>query len=231
MLKVVKVEPGQYAYVTEIDKGLDSLQAAVGGLIDCAYPWNDEMVCIVCNDEGLLNGMPLNRNVENYQVIAGPFFVCGIKGEDFCSLTDEQAERYKAMFFQPELFVPCSDEIMWLKYDNPNLPGAPDTVKQEYERRHNLPMYSFNPAHGRNAVILMRYGESGYWPVDHIPDGVGAQEYADQLNQTLGVSKAQQTAMLYGSMFSWDIPAAHPDRYDENGQPKPRGQKRGDKER
>lgn len=103
-MKIVMVEPGQYARIEELDTGLESLQKAVGGLIDCAYPWQ-EKVCIVCNDEGLINGMPLNRDVEDYQLIAGPFFVCGIEGEDFCSLTDEQAKRYQEMFLQPELFV------------------------------------------------------------------------------------------------------------------------------
>ena len=46
---------------------------------------------------------------------------------------------------------------------------------------------------------------------------MGAGEYADSLNQILGVSKAQQAAMMCGSMISWAIPAARPDRYDENG--------------
>ena len=51
-MKVVMAEPGQYARAAEIGDGLESLQKAVGGLIDCAYPWR-EKVCIVCNDEGL----------------------------------------------------------------------------------------------------------------------------------------------------------------------------------
>lgn len=38
-MKVVMVEPGQYARAAEIGDGLESLQKAVGGLIDCAYPW------------------------------------------------------------------------------------------------------------------------------------------------------------------------------------------------
>lgn len=101
-MKVVMVEPGQYARIEELDTGLGSLQKAVGGLIDCAYPWKD-MACVVCNDEGLINGMPLNREVPDYGPIAGPFFVCGIEGENFCSLTDEQADKYKKMFLQPEL--------------------------------------------------------------------------------------------------------------------------------
>ena len=72
-MKVVMVEPGQYARAAEIGDELESMQAAVDGLIDCAYPWR-EKVCIVCNDEGLINGMPVNRAVERYGVLAGPFF-------------------------------------------------------------------------------------------------------------------------------------------------------------
>ena len=62
-MKVVMVEPGQYARAAEIGDELESMQAAVDGLIDCAYPWR-EKVCIVCNDEGLINGMPVNRAVD-----------------------------------------------------------------------------------------------------------------------------------------------------------------------
>lgn len=37
----------------------------------------------------------------------------------------------------------------------------------------------------------------------------------------MGVTKAQSAAMMAGSMFSWDAPAADPKNYDENGQPIP----------
>lgn len=42
-MKVVMVEPGQYARAAEIGDGLESLQKAVGGLIDCAYPWREKV--------------------------------------------------------------------------------------------------------------------------------------------------------------------------------------------
>lgn len=102
-MKVVMAEPGQYARAAEIGDGLESLQKAVGGLIDCAYPWR-EKVCIVCNDEGLINGMPMNRAVERYGALAGPFFICGISGENFCSLTDAQVQKYRKMFLRPQIF-------------------------------------------------------------------------------------------------------------------------------
>ena len=184
-MKVVMVEPGQYARIEELDTGLESLQKAVGGLIDCAYPWQ-EKVCIVCNDEGLINGMPLNRDVEDYQLIAGPFFVCGIEGEDFCSLTDEQAKRYQEMFLQPELFVGYKDNIMKLKYDDPNLPDAPESAKQAYKERHNLPEYCFCPVPDINLLMLLQYGQSGFWQIN-IPPVTDLTDYADRLNQRMGV--------------------------------------------
>ena len=171
-MKVVMVEPGQYARIEELDTGLESLQKAVGGLIDCAYPWQ-EKICIVCNDEGLINGMPLNRNVENYQPIAGPFFVCGIEGEDFCSLTDEQAQRYQAMFLQPELFVPYKNGLMQLKYDDPHLPGAPSSIKAAYQERHNHPELGFCSVPAPNMHMLVKSGQVGHSPINHIPDGKG----------------------------------------------------------
>lgn len=45
-MKVVMVEPGQYARAAEIGNELESMQAAVGGLIDCAYPWRER--CVSC---------------------------------------------------------------------------------------------------------------------------------------------------------------------------------------
>lgn len=39
----------------------------------------------------------------------------------------------------------------------------------------------------------------------------------DAENARLGVTPAQREAMLAGSMFGWDTPAANPDMYDAEG--------------
>ena len=61
-IRVVYVEPGMYARDIEIGTDLKDLQNAVMGQIEVFYPF-DEPVCIVCNEEGKINGMPLNRTV------------------------------------------------------------------------------------------------------------------------------------------------------------------------
>ena len=61
-MNVLVVEPGTPPYEKEI-KGLQEMQELVGGLIDAIYPYDDP-VALVCNDEGLLLGLPFNRSVE-----------------------------------------------------------------------------------------------------------------------------------------------------------------------
>ncbi len=107
-MRVVICEPGMLARAAEIGTSLEDLQRAVGGLIEAAYPFEEE-VAIVCNEEGKINGMPLNRSLKDadgriYDIIAGPFFVCGLGEEDFCSLSDEQIGKYTDFFQKPEHF-------------------------------------------------------------------------------------------------------------------------------
>ena len=59
-LSVLKIAPGQYPQQVEIDNNLKALQEAVGGTIAAVYPFADP-VAIICNDDGKLMGLPLNR--------------------------------------------------------------------------------------------------------------------------------------------------------------------------
>ena len=62
-LTVLVVEPEQPPYVKNIGDSLHSLQTEVGGSIEAIYPFDDP-VAIICNEEGKLLGLPLNRALQ-----------------------------------------------------------------------------------------------------------------------------------------------------------------------
>lgn len=103
-MKVLVVEPNKVPYLKDIDGSLESLQNEVGGLIQVVYPYEDK-VGIICNDEGKLMGLTLNRYIEeNEDVIAGTFLICGLGEEDFTDISKELAEKYYDKFKMPESF-------------------------------------------------------------------------------------------------------------------------------
>lgn len=117
---VILLEPGKLARQADIDASLEGMQGVVGGYIEAIYPF-EEQVCIVCNEEGKLSGLPLNRAVyqenEMIDIIAGTCFICDCSGENFGSLSSEQLEKFKKQFLYPEQFFKVNDEIKAVKYN------------------------------------------------------------------------------------------------------------------
>ena len=103
LMRVVYVEPNKPAYVADVEHTLEAEQKAVGGgLIQTLY-FEDDNTTIIANDESKLMGMPGNRRFgDGSTIVAGPFFVVGIAGDDFRSLTDEQVEKYMDRFAVPD---------------------------------------------------------------------------------------------------------------------------------
>ncbi len=126
-MNVLVVEPYKEPYEKEIEPGLESLQHEVGGDIECVYPFDDP-VGIICNDEGKLEGLPLNRSLrdedgEIYDVVAGTFLVVGLGEESFEGLSKEQMDKFKARFRTPEQFIMIGGEIVSIPLSDP--PSAP----------------------------------------------------------------------------------------------------------
>ncbi|MDY5942750.1 MAG: DUF3846 domain-containing protein [Oscillospiraceae bacterium] len=110
-MTVVIVKPGYAPYEAEIN-GLHEMQEVVGGTIQAIYPFADRSA-VVCNDEGILLGMPFNRSMPGgYGGVFGPFFVCGLGEEDFCSLTPEQVKAYKKEFHCAEILIGAAGNII-----------------------------------------------------------------------------------------------------------------------
>lgn len=119
IMKVLMVEPGKSPYAAEIESGLKSLQAAVGGDIQAVYPYEDP-VALICNEEGKLLGLPLNRALFDddghiYDIVSGNFLIVGLGEEDFTDLSPDLMEKYGEQFKYPEKFARIAGEIIAVK--------------------------------------------------------------------------------------------------------------------
>lgn len=122
-MKVLMVEPGEIPYKADIEPGLRSLQAAVGGNIQAVYPYEDP-VALICNEDGKFMGLPLNRALrddtgEIYDIIAGNFIITGLGEESFSDLSPDLMEKYKEQFLAPESFVRIGGKILAVKQPVP----------------------------------------------------------------------------------------------------------------
>ena len=114
-ITVILCEPGKEARVTTIPNSLGSLQQTVRGYIEAIYPFEDP-VAIICNEEGKLNGMELNRALRDdsgqiYDILAGQFILIGLGDDDFASLSKEFQEKYCRTFKHPEMFLWNGNQI------------------------------------------------------------------------------------------------------------------------
>ena len=110
-MTILVIKPMQTPKVKEIESSLESMQKEVGGYIQAIYPFEDS-VALICNEEGKLLGLPLNRALrdesgEIYDIVCGTFFLCSAPPdeENFSSLSDEQIQYYTKLYQHPELFL------------------------------------------------------------------------------------------------------------------------------
>mgnify|MGYP000621080225 CR=1 FL=1 len=96
----------------DIEHTLEAEQAVVGGTIQAVYPWRDS-ACIVCNDNGIAENLPLNRMLGDYDIIHGTFFVCGLTRNDFTDLTPQQMKHYEELYHDPQLFSCWARPCVW----------------------------------------------------------------------------------------------------------------------
>ena len=119
MIKVLLVEPMEKPRVIEIERDLDTFHELVGGYLQTVYPWGSSCA-LICDDEGKYKGYRANRALvdedgEPYDIVVGTFLICGISGEDFASLTEEQEKKFTYLFRWPELFFETEEGVMWMK--------------------------------------------------------------------------------------------------------------------
>ena len=116
-MQVIMLEPDKAAYLKEIGNDLASMQEEVEGYIEIIYPVEDQYVGLVCNEEGKLNGLPLNRAIidkdgEIIDVIAGKAFICDCSEDELQSLNPELMKKYLDKFYHPQFFVNFNGKIV-----------------------------------------------------------------------------------------------------------------------
>ena len=124
-IKVLLVEPGRYPREIEIYDRLDIMQETVGGYIEEFAPsdMRSDEVAIICNENGKLMGLPLNRAIygsdgQVEDIIAGRFFICSVPSDSdrIRSLSAGQFEKYYEMFKNPERFYISRGKVSVEKY-------------------------------------------------------------------------------------------------------------------
>lgn len=134
-MKVLVVEPMKPCEVREISDTLEAMRQVVGGQIE-SFSYQRE--AIISNEESKLLGLPLNRplydsNGTQIDMLRGTFFIAGVSGEHFVSLTDEQIQRFKTLY----------DSVMdlaaeWPEYQAKVVPGtAMHDASEQKKKRGN----------------------------------------------------------------------------------------------
>ncbi len=103
--RMLVIEPHKEPYEMVIPDGLEPLQQAVGGWIECTYPFDDNAY-VIGNEEAKLIGLDGNRHI-NGGIYAGIILIAGDDGYGgTMDLTDEQIQNYTEMFKTPEDITP-----------------------------------------------------------------------------------------------------------------------------
>lgn len=108
-IRVLLVEPLAEPRLVTVNHNLENLQRLVGGSIQAVYPWEDP-VALICNDDGIALKLPLNRMLKDdagkvYDIIHGKFFITGLSYDNFASISENLAEKFKDLFRYPELYI------------------------------------------------------------------------------------------------------------------------------
>lgn len=202
-LTVLVVAPGEKPKVETIDCGLESLQQQVGGYIEAVYPF-EEPVGLVCNEEGKINGMQLNRALRDddnsiYDIVSGTFLVVGLGEEDFCSLTPEQIEKYSEHFVEPEMFFMLDGEIQAIPYNDPSKFPLYEKSFAEARDREEISAYRLSSRADNMCKTAIEAAIN-----DNYSDCRLDPEGAKKVVENFGVDRVKKILALTAIVKDWD---------------------------
>ena len=108
MITALMVAPGEHPVVTTLCCCKPFLDLAVsfgaGDPCEATFLQISDDVGILYNWEAIFYGLKGNRRVGK-RILAGVFYVVGVKDGSLASLSDEQISRYEMMLYTPETYT------------------------------------------------------------------------------------------------------------------------------
>lgn len=104
-IHVISVRPGRLACDLWVDDCLESYKDLLdGGFMETVRIFQDDNILLVCDDEGILKNLPLNREIFSNTagngpfLIFGPFFLVAYDGPEFTSIPNDKIDRLLDLF-------------------------------------------------------------------------------------------------------------------------------------
>ena len=160
-MNVLVVEPMKKPYMKDIASDLHSLQQEVGGYIEAIYPYEDS-VGLVCNEEGKMEGLPLNRAIysksgEMIDIIAGTFLIVGLSEDNFSELSGELADKYAKIFESPEMFYSINGQIEVQKVEAPAAEPTSEVAEHQDLPQRQYSIYQLKRSDNLHGIRFESY--------------------------------------------------------------------------
>ena len=119
MITALIVQPGRHPQITQLCDDKDFLNLSVSRDTDficsaTATPL-EKGIAIIHSQEGASLCQTGNRRVRD-RIIAGTFYIAGVKDGKLRSLTDKEISKFTLRFWEPEMFT--DDEIFDSWFDD-----------------------------------------------------------------------------------------------------------------
>ena len=107
-MKAIIIKPGKFARIEDIDPTYTELRTLVGGNIEMTYPFEDEYLAVISNEESKLLDLPPNRAVRRNDgsvadIYCGTMVVVALAPEgEYRDLTKREAKTVLQMWGTPE---------------------------------------------------------------------------------------------------------------------------------
>ena len=95
-MKAIVIKPGKYACIKNLDLSYHNLRTLVGGYIEMTYPFPDEEIAVISNEEAKLLDLAPNRAIRSSEgevidIYCGTMVVFALAPEgEYRSLTEEE---------------------------------------------------------------------------------------------------------------------------------------------